>query len=138
MKILHISAECFPIAKVGGLADVVGALPKYQKDLGATSSVVMPYYNNTFTQNNTFETLHDHYISLGHEYYHFKVLKLTNHQLGFDLFCIDIPDLLYTEFVYSNADTKRFLAFQIATLDWILTLKATPDIIHVHTIIMQG
>ncbi|MFT5891928.1 MAG: starch synthase, partial [Dokdonia sp.] len=25
MKIIHISAECYPIAKVGGLADVVGA-----------------------------------------------------------------------------------------------------------------
>ena len=132
MKILHISAECFPIAKVGGLADVVGALPKYQKDLGPTSSVVIPYYNNAFTQSNTFETIHDHYISLGHEYYHFKVLKLTNHQLGFDLFSIDIPDLLYTNFVYSNADTKRFLAFQIATLDWILKLKVKPDIMHVH------
>ena len=31
MQILHISAECFPIAKVGGLADVAGALPIYQK-----------------------------------------------------------------------------------------------------------
>jgi len=44
LNILHISAECFPIAKVGGLADVVGALPKYQKDLGTTANVVMPFY----------------------------------------------------------------------------------------------
>jgi starch synthase len=132
LKILHISAECFPIAKVGGLADVVGALPKYQKELGPTSSVIMPYYNNRFTQDNTFETIYDNHIALGHEYYHFKILKLTNNQLGFDLFCVDIPDLLYTDFVYSNDDTKRFVAFQIATLDWILTLKEKPDILHVH------
>jgi glycogen synthase len=26
MEIFHISAECYPVAKVGGLADVVGAL----------------------------------------------------------------------------------------------------------------
>lgn len=32
MKIIHVSAECYPIAKIGGLADVVGALPKYQQD----------------------------------------------------------------------------------------------------------
>ncbi len=30
MEIIHISAECYPVAKAGGLGDVVGALPKYQ------------------------------------------------------------------------------------------------------------
>ena len=37
MEILNVSAECFPIAKVGGLADVVGALPKYQQKKGVTN-----------------------------------------------------------------------------------------------------
>ena len=132
MNILHISAECYPIAKVGGLADVVGALPKYQKELGTKSSVVMPFYNNKFTQENSFEKIHEGYIALGHKYYNFKVLKLTDHPLGFDLFCIDIPDLIYKNYVYSNDDTERFLAFQIATLDWVLTFKEKPDIIHTH------
>ncbi|MFT6959925.1 MAG: starch synthase [Polaribacter sp.] len=132
MNILHISAECYPVAKVGGLADVVGALPKYQKELGITSSVVMPYYNNKFTQENSFEKIYEHYIPLGHKYYNFKVLKLKNDPLGFALFCIDIPDLIYTDYVYSNDDTERFLAFQIATLDWFLTFKEKPDIIHTH------
>ena len=132
MNILHISAECFPIAKVGGLADVVGALPKYQKELGATSNVVLPFYNNKFTQSNVFEKVYENYIALGHEYYNFKVLRLAAPALGFDLFCIDIPDLIYTEYVYSNDDTERFLAFQIATLDWILSLEEKPTIIHTH------
>jgi starch synthase len=132
LTILHISAECFPIAKVGGLADVVGALPKYQKELGTTSNVVMPYYNIEFSQSNSFEKIYENYISLGPKYYNFKVLKLTNNPLGFDLFCIDIPDLLDTDYVYSSDDTERFLAFQIAALDWILTFERKPDIIHTH------
>jgi starch synthase len=33
MEIFHISAECYPVAKVGGLADVVGA-SKYQNNAG--------------------------------------------------------------------------------------------------------
>jgi len=44
MEILNVSAECFPIAKVGGLADVVGALPKYHKKAGLSSKVAMPFY----------------------------------------------------------------------------------------------
>ena len=34
MIVLHVSAECYPLAKAGGLGDVVGALPKYQKKNG--------------------------------------------------------------------------------------------------------
>ncbi|SPW31605.1 glycogen synthase [Elizabethkingia miricola] len=34
LDIYHISMECYPVAKVGGLADVVGALPKYQNMMG--------------------------------------------------------------------------------------------------------
>ena len=132
MNILHISAECFPIAKVGGLADVVGALPKYQKELGSTANVVMPFYNNKFTQSNTFEEVYKDCIALGHEYYNFRVLKLLNNKLGFALFCIDVPDLIYKEYVYSIDDIERFLAFQVATLDWILSLKEQPNIIHTH------
>lgn len=45
MNVLHISAECYPIAKVGGLADVVGSLPKYQQKIGVNGNVVMPYYD---------------------------------------------------------------------------------------------
>ena len=132
MNILHISAECYPIAKVGGLADVVGALPKYQKKHNVTSNVVMPYYNNTFTQNNSFETVHEDQLILGYDTVNFKILRLTNSNLEFDLYCVDIPELIYKEYVYSADDTERFLAFQIATLDWISSWQENPDIIHIH------
>ena len=46
MIVLHVSAECYPMAKAGGLGDVVGALPKYQKKMGDESMVVMPMYDN--------------------------------------------------------------------------------------------
>jgi starch synthase len=48
MEIIHFSAECYPIAKVGGLGDVVGALPKYQNKLGHVAKVVMPAYSTKF------------------------------------------------------------------------------------------
>ena len=48
MIVLHVSAECYPMAKAGGLGDVVGALPKYQKKMGDESMVVMPMYDTPF------------------------------------------------------------------------------------------
>ncbi len=44
MNVLLISAEVAPFAKVGGLADVAGALPKALRDLGHDVRVVMPCY----------------------------------------------------------------------------------------------
>ncbi|RKS53931.1 starch synthase [Gillisia mitskevichiae] len=132
MKIIHISAECFPIAKVGGLADVVGALPKYQNNVTTISQVVMPFYNNKFTQENKFKSIYKGILKLGTDSIDFKILIPELNTLGYDLFLVDIPKLLFTDYVYSDNDTERFLAFQIAALDWILQNKKLPNIIHCH------
>ena len=42
MRILHVAAELFPFVKVGGLADVLGALPGAQCALGADARVLVP------------------------------------------------------------------------------------------------
>ncbi|MCI2229107.1 glycogen synthase [Polaribacter sp. MSW13] len=132
MNILHISAECYPVAKVGGLADVVGALPKYQQELHINSNVIMPFYDIAFTKNNNYIEVYKSSLFLGEESFDFRILKLQDQDLGFDLFCVDVPKLLFKDYVYSADDTERFLAFQIATLNWILTLEDKPDLIHTH------
>jgi starch synthase len=133
MRIFHLSAECYPIAKVGGLADVVGALPKYQNQAGMQAAVVMPFYNRKFVHENTFDIVFQGTTLLGTRRIYFEILKEQTDKLGFELYLIKIPGLLDRENVYSYPDEKeQFIAFQICFLDWINWSGQTPDLVHCH------
>ncbi len=133
MEIIHISAECYPVAKVGGLADVVGALPKYQNKAGKKTAVVMPFYSNAFAAKNTYRLDHQNQVTLGNLTYDFEVLQLENDSFEYPLYQIKIPGLLDRENVYGyEDDTERYVAFQKAVLNWILQFENKPKIIHCH------
>lgn len=132
MEILNVSAECFPIAKVGGLADVVGALPKYQQKKGVVSKVIMPFYDNDYAKDKTFEKVYHGHLKLGKLQYDFDVLT-PKKPLEFPVYMVNIPGLFDRPEVYSyEDDAERFLAFQLAVLDWMLHLDSKPSIVHAH------
>jgi starch synthase len=133
MEIIHVSAECYPVAKAGGLGDVVGALPKYQNDLGHVAKVVMPMYRTKFLYNNQWELVHEGSQQIGSHSFNYAVIREKTNKLGFDAYLIDINGLLDREKIYGyDDDTERFLAFQVAACDWISKWQHRPDIIHCH------
>jgi starch synthase len=133
MEIIHVSAECYPVAKAGGLGDVVGALPKYQQLSGHIAKVVMPMYKTRFLMENEWEVVHKGYTNLGEWWFIYTVIKEKTNLLGFDLYLVDINGLLDRERIYGYSDdAERFTAFQIAVVDWIASWNHRPDLVHVH------
>ena len=133
MEIIHISAECYPVAKAGGLGDVVGALPKYQCKAGHIAKVVMPMYRTKFLFNNEWDVDHKGNARMGSYLFDYTIIKERHNKLGFDLYLVDINGLLDRDKIYGyDDDADRFLAFQIAVLDWINQWEHQPDIIHCH------
>jgi len=133
MEIIHVSAECYPVAKAGGLGDVVGALPKYQVLSGHVAKVVMPMYRTKFLLTHEWDVVHKGYTNLGTWWFNYTVIREKTNELGFDLYLVDINGLLDREKVYGyDDDIERFTSFQIAVVDWISSWKHRPDLVHVH------
>ncbi len=133
MEIIHVSAECYPVAKTGGLGDVVGALPKYQAASGHITKVVMPMFRTKFLYENAWELVHQGGQRLGGHWFHYNIIKEKNNKLGFDLYLVDIQGLLDREKVYGyEDDADRFIGFQIAVCDWLNQWQHKPDVLHCH------
>ncbi len=133
MEIFHIAAECYPVAKVGGLADVVGALPIYLNKTNRHVRVVIPRYETKFIKDNEFRVDYSGNVKLGNFNFPFTIQSQVNGKLGFELYLVDIPELFDRKDIYGyEDDIERFLSFQIAVLDWLITRNAVPEIIHCH------
>jgi len=133
MQILHVSAECYPVAKAGGLGDVVGSLPRFQNEKGNQASVIMPMYRTPYLYSHEWEVVHKGKTNLGHWNFDYTVIKEKSNEQGFPLFLLDINGLLDREKVYGYSDdTERFCAFQIAVVDWLNSWTELPAIVHVH------
>ncbi|HMI79910.1 MAG TPA: glycogen synthase [Ferruginibacter sp.] len=133
MEIIHVSAECYPYAKAGGLADVVGTLPKYQQQLGHIAKVVIPMHRTKFLYENEWTVEHKGGFAMGNNHFDYTIIKEKTNKLNFDLYCVDIYGLLDRENIYSyDDDTERFCAFQIAVVDWLASWEHRPDVVHVH------
>lgn len=132
MLIVHLSAECYPVAKVGGLADVVGALPKYLNRIEDTNAlVIMPMVESKFVHNHHLEL--DYAFDMPFKDSTKKVRILKNEDLDFPVFLVQIEGFGYRDQVYGYPnDPFYFLAFQTAALMWMHQWEIKPDIIHCH------
>lgn len=139
MKVLHISAECYPAAKAGGLGDVAGALPKYLTESGCTASVIIPKYHTKWILAQHWTTCFQGSFPMGYESISFTIQELVDSNLGFSLYVADIPGKYDRPSVYLDEHGKGFrdeversLCFQQATLHWVKQLTKLPEVIHCH------
>ncbi|MCE3283179.1 MAG: glycogen synthase, ADP-glucose transglucosylase [Chitinophagaceae bacterium] len=133
MEIIHVSAECYPVAKAGGLGDVAGALPKYQAKAGHFAKLVMPMYKTKFLYANEWVVDFKGQTNMGNWFFEYTVIKESTNKLGFDLFLVDIQGLTDREKIYGyDDDVERFTAFQIAVVHWLSNWEHKPDVVHCH------
>ncbi|HTI14585.1 MAG TPA: glycogen synthase [Dictyobacter sp.] len=131
LKVLVLAAEIEPFAKVGGLAEVVGALPKSLQALGHDVRLVMPRYRQVDLQHFHLETILENVpVPMGKYRAQVSVLKA---EIGdhIPVYMIDAPRFFDRENIYGYTDDgERFILFCRAALEAVRALNWSPDIVH--------
>jgi starch synthase len=135
-KILMVASEAAPFAKTGGLADVIGALPRALKSQGDQPAVVLPLYPSAAkligNASRAYDGLHLWLGSTGFT----ADIKLLDHE-GVSFYFVDCPKLFQRDGIYGTRERDypdnhiRFAALCYAALGIVRHLFR-PDIIHCH------
>jgi starch synthase len=131
LKILILAAEIVPFVKVGGLADVVGALPKALRALGHDVRLVMPRYGQIDPERFGLSTVLDK-LSVDMATFREPVsVRQGSIGEGIPVYMIDAPRYFDREHIYGYMDDgERFILFCRAALETVRALNWSPDIIH--------
>ncbi|GIW48506.1 MAG: glycogen synthase 2 [Deltaproteobacteria bacterium] len=141
MRILFVSPEMEPLAKVGGLADVVGALPKELQKLGCNVRVVIPLYRQVrgYAKKAGLrlrDLKRDVTVCMDFLPYRGKIKEVVLGDVSVYLLENDI--FFNREHIYSTPqgdyedNDLRFGFLSIGALEVAKTLGFKPDIIHCH------
>lgn len=137
MRVLFVASECVPVAKTGGLADVVGALPKALREKGVDVRVLLPGYPGVMAR-----------AERGDEVW--RADDLFSHEAtvrradvdGLDLLALDMPAFFDRDGLYVTEEGEDWPdnPFRFAALSWAAAEIARdgladgwrPDIVHAH------
>ena len=128
--VLLAAAECAPLAKTGGLADVVGTLPKSLAALGFDARIITPYHR-VIKEKYASQVTHltDFYIDLGwrHQYVGIERLLLD----GIVIYLVD-NEFYFGDRIYrgGEAEGEQYAFFARAILEALPRLDFTPEILH--------
>lgn len=131
LRILILAAEIVPFAKVGGLADVVGALPKALHDLGHDVRLIMPRYGQVDPERFHLTPVLDAVpVKMAHYQEQVRILQ-GSIATDIPVYMVDAPRYFDRENIYGYTDDgERFILFCRAALEAIHALDWSPDIIH--------
>ncbi len=130
MKVLFVSYEVYPIAKVGGLADVAGALPKYLKDLGVEIDILMPFHKS-IDKNITSKTGVVQKTKFLKREISFELHKKLRPLGNVDVFLLRNDELMNSDEVYGASDLGlQAMSFSDAAADF--AADRGYDIVHLN------
>lgn len=132
MKVLFAAAEAHPFVKTGGLADVIGALPKALKGAGVDVRVILPKYKGileNFTSKMEHVAVVDVPVGWRNQYCGIERIVYD----GIPVYFVDNEYYFGRDGIYGYMDDgERFAFFNRAVLECLPTIDFQPDVLHCH------
>lgn len=129
-NVLLAAAECAPLSKTGGLADVVGTLPKALAKLGIDARVITPYHR----------VIKEKYADkVQHMFYFYTQLGWRSEYVGIEKLELDgvVIYLVDNEHYFNDKiylggmpEGEQYSFFTKAVLDAIPSLDFVPEVVH--------
>ena len=135
MHIAFAASECVPFSKTGGLADVVGALPRALAALGHQVSVYVPRYRQTKLADP--QTVVRSITIPFDDKYRFCSVVTAGSSAGVKFYFVDYPQYFDREALYGSPagdypdNAERFALFSRAVLEASKVL-GVPNVFHCH------
>ncbi len=133
LRILFIAAEGVPYLKTGGLADIIGALPRALRRLGHDVRLVLPRYMVVDPERWHLHTATASLpVPMSQRTELVNVLETTQSD-GMPVYFVDAPHYFQREKLYGyNDDGERFILFCRAALEFVRHIEWAPDVLHCH------
>jgi starch synthase len=137
MRIVFAASECVPYINTGGLADVLGALPREVARQGHQVTMYLPFYRQMSAKVKE-RVVAIRSLTIPFQYYNrFATVLNGGIHDGVQFYFIDCPELFDREYIYATPsgdyqdNWERFGLFCRAVLESVKEL-GVPDIFHVH------
>lgn len=128
MKVLFIAAEAAPFVKVGGLGDVMGALPKELMRQGMDVRVVIPYYKSIGKRRSDIVYQKHFYVDLAYRSHYCGIFETQVE--GVTFYLLDNEYYFWRDRVYGEFDdAERFAFFSRAALSLMKEVDFQADIV---------
>ena len=138
MKIMFASAEVAPFSKVGGLADVVGSLPKVLEKMGHEIAIFTPLHGFIDEKKFGIREIENSKLTINYSYgeYYFRLKTAKLPGTNINVFFLDNSKYfapfkeVYPGCIDTRYEHERFIAFSHAVIEYAKLLNFKPDIIH--------
>jgi starch synthase len=137
--VVHLTAECWPYARTGGLGEAVSGLAASQAKSGAPVTIVMPLYRLVREHGHVLERVgHQFSVSIGTRTEFAHVYRLADPAPGPAVYFIEHPDFFDRSGIYGDeggdyADNAvRFAFFCKAALTALPTIAPAAEVLHAH------